>query len=119
MWTSIFRMPDAKEETVRNFAGEVLRNEQGHGSNRAEKLDGLGPVRNQESGIRDQELETGSRREMTNQVWKCEQFRAGQVTNRIMFDSKEQADEFVSKMQRVEPDIFWRIEPVEARMVWN
>jgi hypothetical protein len=56
---------------------------------------------------------------MTNQVWKCEQFRAGQVTNRIMFDSKEQADEFVSKMQRVEPDIFWRIEPVEARMVWN
>ena len=56
---------------------------------------------------------------MTNQLWKCEQLRAGQITNRLMFESQEQAQEFVAKMERVEPDIFWRIEPVDVRMVWN
>jgi hypothetical protein len=36
-----------------------------------------------------------------------------------MFDSEKQASEFVAQMRKVEPDIFWRIEPVEARLVWN
>ena len=56
---------------------------------------------------------------MNNTVWKCEQFRAGQITNRVVFESKAQATDFVAKMERVEPDIFWRIEPVDARLVWN
>jgi hypothetical protein len=56
---------------------------------------------------------------MTNTVWKCEQLRAGQITNQVMFDTEQQASEFVAQMLRVEPDIFWRIEPVDAMMVWN
>lgn len=56
---------------------------------------------------------------MTNTMWKCEQIRAGQVTNRLVFDSERQASHFVAQMLQVEPDIFWRIEPVDARQVWN
>lgn len=54
-----------------------------------------------------------------NRVWKCEQMRAGQVTNRVVFDTEEQASQFVAQMQRVEPDLFWRMEPVDAYGVWN
>jgi hypothetical protein len=56
---------------------------------------------------------------MTNTVWKCEQFRAGQVTNRVLFDTEDQASRFVAQMRQVEPDLFWLVEPVEARVVWN
>ena len=56
---------------------------------------------------------------MSDTVWKCEQLRAGQVTNRVMFDSEKQASEFVAKMREMEPDLFWRVEPVEAWRVWN
>lgn len=56
---------------------------------------------------------------MTNTLWKCEQLRAGQITDKAVFDTERQASEFVAQMQRVEPDIFWRIEPVDAKMVWN
>ena len=56
---------------------------------------------------------------MTNTLWKCEQFRAGQITNQVVFDTEDQAHDFVDQMQKVEPDIFWRIEPVDAQMVWN
>lgn len=54
-----------------------------------------------------------------NRVWKCEQMRAGQVTNRVVLDTQEQASEFVAQMRRVEPDLFWRVEPVDAYGVWN
>ena len=54
-----------------------------------------------------------------NTLWKCEQFRAGQITNKVVFDSEQQAQHFVAEMHRVEPDLFWRIEPVDARGVWN
>ena len=54
-----------------------------------------------------------------NRVWKCEQMRAGRVTNRVVFDTQEQASQFVAQMQRVEPDLFWRVEPVDAYGVWN
>lgn len=56
---------------------------------------------------------------MTNTLWKCEHLRAGQITNRVMFDTEQQAHHFVDQMRSVEPDIFWRIEPVDAKMVWN
>ena len=54
-----------------------------------------------------------------NRVWKCEQMRAWRVTNRVVFDTQEQASQFVAQMQRVEPDLFWRVEPVDAYGVWN
>jgi hypothetical protein len=56
---------------------------------------------------------------MTNTLWKCEQMRAGQITNQVVFDTERQAQEFVSEMQKMEPDLFWRVEAVEARGVWN
>jgi hypothetical protein len=56
---------------------------------------------------------------MRNTLWKCEQYRAGQMTNRLVFDTEQQASQFVAQMRRVEPDIFWHIEPVDAKFVWN
>ena len=56
---------------------------------------------------------------MTNTIWKCEQLRAGQVCNRVNFDTQQEAEEFTSKMARVEPDLFWRIEAVPVNMTWN
>lgn len=56
---------------------------------------------------------------MTSTLWKCEQMRAGQITNQVVFDSERQARYFVREMRQVEPDIFWRIEPVDAQMIWN
>jgi hypothetical protein len=54
-----------------------------------------------------------------SKLWKCEQVRAGRVMNRVVFDTKEQASHFVAQMQRVEPDLFWRMEPVDPYLVWN
>jgi hypothetical protein len=56
---------------------------------------------------------------MTNTLWKCEQWRAGQVCNKVMFDTRDEAEKFVAQMRKVEPDLFWKMEQVEARMVWN
>ena len=47
---------------------------------------------------------------MANTLWKCEQMRAGRVTNQVVFDTERQAKEFVSEMRTVEPDLFWRVE---------
>jgi hypothetical protein len=52
-------------------------------------------------------------------VWQCEQWRAGQVLSRVVFNSKSEAEQFCSQMHKVEPDIFWRMQPVAGRMVWN
>jgi hypothetical protein len=52
-------------------------------------------------------------------VWKYEQFRAGQIYAKYMFNSREEAESFASQMTKAEPDLFSRIEPVEARAVWN
>jgi hypothetical protein len=56
---------------------------------------------------------------MTNTVWKCEQWRAGKVYSKVMFATREEAEQFRTEISKAEPDLFWRIEPVEARMVWN
>lgn len=56
---------------------------------------------------------------MTSTVWKCEQYTAGRRTNSVVFDSEEQASRFLAQMRKVEPDLVWRMEPVDARMVWN
>jgi hypothetical protein len=56
---------------------------------------------------------------MTDTMWKYEQLRAGQIYNQVMFNTREEAESFAAQMTRVEPDLFWRIEPVEARLWWN
>jgi hypothetical protein len=52
-------------------------------------------------------------------MWKYEQLRAGRVYNSFMFNTRQEAEEFATQMTKVEPDLFSRIEPIEARAVWN
>ena len=56
---------------------------------------------------------------MADTMWRCDQVRAGQLYNRMMFDTKAEAEEFVQRMQQMEPDQMFSIEPVEARQIWN
>ncbi len=56
---------------------------------------------------------------MTDTLWRCDQVRAGQLYNRMMFDTKEEAEQFVQRMQQMEPDQMFSIEQIEARQVWN
>jgi hypothetical protein len=57
--------------------------------------------------------------QQTNTLWRCVQWRAGKMLSKVLFNSKKEAETFVAQMHRAEPDIFWRMEPVEARLVWN
>lgn len=56
---------------------------------------------------------------MTETMWRCDQVRAGQLYNRMMFDTREEAEHFVRKMQQMEPDQVFSIEAIEAKQVWN
>ncbi|MGC2607431.1 MAG: hypothetical protein WA419_17940, partial [Silvibacterium sp.] len=56
---------------------------------------------------------------MTDTVWKCEQVRAGQICDKIMFDTREEAESFLAQMKKNAPDLFWRLEPIAVKMVWN
>ena len=56
---------------------------------------------------------------MTSTLWQCEQLRAGQVYNKVLFHSRGEAESFMQQMRRVEPDVFWRLEAVAAHALWN
>ena len=56
---------------------------------------------------------------MTETLWKCDQLRAGQLYNRMMFDTQAEAKHFAEKMQQIEPDQIFSIEAVHAANVWN
>jgi hypothetical protein len=56
---------------------------------------------------------------MTETLWKCDQLRAGQLYNRMMFDTQAEALSFAQKMQQMEPDQTFAIEAIEASQVWN
>jgi hypothetical protein len=58
-------------------------------------------------------------REMTSTLWKCEQLRAGQIYNQVLFNSQREAEQFMQQMSRVEPDMFWRLQAVAANAIWN
>jgi hypothetical protein len=53
---------------------------------------------------------------MANSVWRCEQVRGDEVMSRVVFNSEEQANRFVTRMRLAEPDlnVIWRVERVEA-----
>ena len=38
---------------------------------------------------------------MTETMWRCDQVRAGQLYNRMMFDTREEAEQFVQRMQQM------------------
>ena len=56
---------------------------------------------------------------MTETMWRCDQVRAGRLYNRMMFDTREEAEQFVQRMQQMEPDQVFSIEAIEAKQVWN
>jgi len=56
---------------------------------------------------------------MTETMWRCDQVRAGQLYNRVLFDTREEAEEFMTRMQQMEPDQAISVEAIEARKVWN
>ena len=56
---------------------------------------------------------------MTETLWKCDQLRAGQLYNRMMFDTQAEAKKFAEKMQQMEPDQTFNIEAIQASQVWN
>ena len=58
---------------------------------------------------------------MSKIVWKCEQAWAGQLYNRMIFNTRKEAENFVSTMQQIEPDqiFLFSIEAIKAEQVWN
>jgi hypothetical protein len=52
-------------------------------------------------------------------MWQYEQFRAGRLYNKLIFSTRKEAEDFASEMTKMEPDLFCRIEPIEAKAVWN
>ena len=52
-------------------------------------------------------------------VWRCESTRAGTLYNRVMFDTKAEAEEFVKRMQQSEPDQMFNVEAIKASTIWN
>jgi hypothetical protein len=56
---------------------------------------------------------------MTETMWRCDQVRAGQLYNRMTFDTKAEAEEFMQRMQKMEPDQMISIEAIDARQIWN
>jgi hypothetical protein len=56
---------------------------------------------------------------MTETIWRCDQVRAGQLYNRMMFDTKAEAEAFMQRMQKMEPDHMISIEAIEASRIWN
>jgi hypothetical protein len=53
------------------------------------------------------------------QVWKCEEWRAGKMYERKLFDTREDAEMFVRKLSQVAPDLMFTIDPVDAQALWN
>ena len=56
---------------------------------------------------------------MTETMWRCDQVRAGRLYNRMMFDTREEAEQFVQRMQQVEPDQVFNVQAIKASTVWN
>jgi hypothetical protein len=56
---------------------------------------------------------------MNETMWRCDQLRAGQLYNRMMFDTKAEAENFAQRMRQMEPDQIFAIEAIEASRVWN
>ena len=62
---------------------------------------------------------TRSNTQMEEMIWQCDQVRAGQLYNRMIFNTKQEALAFVQKMQQMEPDQMFSIEAMDPRQIWN
>jgi hypothetical protein len=52
-------------------------------------------------------------------IWRCDQVRGGQLYNRMMFETKAEAEQFVRQMRPMEPDQMFSIEAIDASTIWN
>jgi hypothetical protein len=52
-------------------------------------------------------------------IWQCEEWRAGKMYERKLFDTKEDAEMFVRKLSQVAPDLMFKIAAVNVQQVWN
>ncbi len=52
-------------------------------------------------------------------LWKCEQYLAGQLKDKSIFESEDQARAYMRKVQDIAPDLVFRIEPMPIQNVWN
>lgn len=52
-------------------------------------------------------------------IWKCEQYVAGKLHEKTIFESEEQARDFAKKLYGARPDTILRIEPMPIQHVWN
>lgn len=52
-------------------------------------------------------------------LWQCDALRAGQLYQRSVFGSREEAEAFVAKMQQAEPDQMFNVAAIQASTVWN
>jgi len=63
-------------------------------------------------------------RQQQDQAWpgairQCDALRAGQLYQRSVFGTREEAEAFVAKMRDVEPDHMFNVEAIKASTVWN
>lgn len=56
---------------------------------------------------------------MTETLWRYKQLLAGQIYQIIIFTTKQAAVQFASQMDRVEPDMFSKIDEIDAKKVWD
>jgi hypothetical protein len=52
-------------------------------------------------------------------LWRCDALRAGRLYQRTLFGSREEAEQFVQRMQQAEPDQMFNVEAIKASTVWN
>lgn len=52
-------------------------------------------------------------------LWKCDAMRAGQLYNRMIFNTQQEAQDFARRMRDVEPDQMFNVEQIKASTVWN
>jgi hypothetical protein len=59
------------------------------------------------------------REHMGEILWRCDALRAGRLYQRSLFATREEAEEFVARMQQAEPDQVFNVEAIKASTVWN
>jgi hypothetical protein len=59
------------------------------------------------------------REQVSDTLWRCDALRAGRLYQRSLFATREEAQEFATRMQQVEPDQIFNVEAIKASTVWN
>ena len=52
-------------------------------------------------------------------LWQCDARRAGQLYQRSLFGTREEAEAFAERMRESEPDQMFGVEAIKASAVWN